>query len=281
MKVASIVNLEHNGNYPYIRKAKISRMSDDQICSNCDNHFTGDFCNRCGQKTVHRITMAHLGHEMVHAFTHTDKGFFHLLIKMFVKPGIVAREYIAEGKRKRYFTPFQYLLIIGTIAAFVAANSHFLESTTAALGGTDVYSSRQLALMQKITGYQTRYYNFIILLQLPFYALATSVIYQKYRYNFAELLTLQTFVSAQTTLIATVIMLSIFVIGKAGSTMVMVIGFINMCFHVFAYMQFFAEKSVKGFFKALLTNCIGILLFVLFMMLLVLLFGLATSAFMS
>ncbi len=51
-------------------------MSDDQICFNFANHFTDDFCNCCGQKTVHRINMAHLSHDMVHAFTRTNKGFF-------------------------------------------------------------------------------------------------------------------------------------------------------------------------------------------------------------
>ena len=228
---------------------------------------------------MQRITMAHLGHDMVHAFTHTDKGFFHLLLKLFVKPGVVAREYIAEGKRKRYFTPFQYLIIIGTIAAFVAANSHFLETTTAALGGSDVYSARQLAFMQKINSFQTRYYNFMILLQLPFYAFAAKMVYKKHPYNFAELLTLQTFVSAQTTLIAMFIMLSIFVTGKAGGTMISIMGIVIICFQVFVYMQFFAQTGFKGFLKAFLTNILGIILFVCFMMLTVLIFGLVTNAF--
>ncbi len=229
---------------------------------------------------MHRITMAHLGHDMVHAFTHTDKGFFHLLLKLFVKPGVVAREYIAEGKRKRYFTPFQYLIIIGTIAAFVAANSHFLETTTAALGGSDVYSARQLAFMQKINSFQTRYYNFMILLQLPFYAFATRIVYKKHPYNFAELLTLQTFVSAQTTLIGMFIMLSIFVTGKeAGATMILIMAIVIICFQVFAYMQFFAQTGFKGFLRAFLTNILGIILFACFMMLLVVIVGLVTQAF--
>ena len=230
---------------------------------------------------MQRITMAHLGHDMVHAFTHTDKGFFHLLLKLFVKPGVVAREYIAEGKRKRYFTPFQYLIIIGTIAAFVAANSHFLETTTAALGGSDVYSARQLAFMQKINSFQTRYYNFMILLQLPFYAFATRMVYKKHPYNFAELLTLQTFVSAQTTLIGMLIMLSILVTGKAGGTMILIMVVVIICFQAFAYMQFFAESSFKGFLKATLANIIGIILFILFVMLIVLIYGIVTNSFTS
>ncbi|HRD56577.1 MAG TPA: hypothetical protein PK504_00945 [Ferruginibacter sp.] len=70
----------------------------NHICQNCNNEFNGEFCNQCGQKIVHRITMPHLWHDLIHAFTHADKGFFHLLIALFKKPGAVAREYILEGK---------------------------------------------------------------------------------------------------------------------------------------------------------------------------------------
>ena len=42
-------------------------------------------------------------------------------------------------------------------------------------------------------------------MQLPFYAVATFIIYKKYRYNFAEHLTLQIFITAQATVIATLL----------------------------------------------------------------------------
>ena len=51
-------------------------------------------------------------------------------------------------------------------------------------------------MMQKNKEYQTKYCNFLILMQLPFYALATSMVYKKFCYNFAEHLTLQTFTTA-------------------------------------------------------------------------------------
>jgi hypothetical protein len=85
---------------------------DNHTCCNCNNEFTGEYCNQCGQKLTHRITMAHLAHDILHAFTHADKGFLYLMVQLFKNPGKVAREYIVEGKRKRYFMPFQYILII-------------------------------------------------------------------------------------------------------------------------------------------------------------------------
>jgi len=51
-----------------------------------------------------------------------------------------------------------------------------IPSTTQALGNNVGYSARQLAFMQKVNSYQPKYYNFLILLQLPFYAIATKII---------------------------------------------------------------------------------------------------------
>ena len=135
--------------------------------------------------------------------------------------------------------------------------------------------------MQKIKKYQTKYYNFLILMQLPFYALATSMVYKKFCYNFAEHLTLQTFTTAQSTVISTLLMLSIFITGKTTGTMISLMGFVTTSFQIFAFMQFFKEKSFKGFFKALLANTVGILLFIFFIAILVIIYGITSGAFTS
>ena len=136
-------------------------------------------------------------------------------------------------------------------------------------------------MMQKIKKYQTKYYNFLILMQLPFYALATSMVYKKFCYNFAEHLTLQTFTTAQSTVISTLLMLSIFITGRTTGTMISLMGFVTTSFQIFAFTQFFKEKSVKGFFKALVANIIGILLFILFIAVFVIIYGITSRAFTS
>lgn len=74
-------------------------------CKNCGTAFEGKFCPNCSQKAAtHRLTLGHFIHETTHALTHTDKGILLLIKELFVRPGIVAREYV-EGKRKKYFNP--------------------------------------------------------------------------------------------------------------------------------------------------------------------------------
>ena len=189
-----------------------------------------------------------------------------MMLALFKNPGKVAREYILEGKRKRYFTPFQYILLIGAAAAIVVVNSHYMENAVRAMymGGGGV-STRQAAMMQQISYLQGKYYNILILLQLPFLSLSTFWLYKKYRYNYAEHLTLNTFVTAQTTLIGMFLMIGFFIIGHSSMGMVRLFttltGIIAAAYHIIMYMQFFRQKTVGGFFKALLTYLFGVVLF--------------------
>ncbi|MBX2921280.1 MAG: DUF3667 domain-containing protein [Chitinophagaceae bacterium] len=211
--------------------------------------------------------MQHIGHEMAHAFIHADRGFFHLMIELFRKPGEVIRAYIIESKRKRYFPPIQYLLIIGAIATFVVVNTHFMESSMQAVGmeahnGND----KQARIMQKVNEFQSRYYNFSILLQLPFFSLATFWIYKKYRLNYAEHLTLHTFIAAQITLITTVLMLLMFAPWLSDNvlfrnTIFLLILIISVAYQAGVCMQFFKEKTIRGLFKALGAYLLGLLIY--------------------
>ncbi|MEO8116280.1 MAG: DUF3667 domain-containing protein [Bacteroidota bacterium] len=92
----------------------------DQICKNCGNSFTKNYCNDCGQKyDVPRFTFKHIFEEALHAFTHADKSFLSFARKLIIDPGGVAREYIIEKKRKSYFNPFTFFLLSTAIAGFV------------------------------------------------------------------------------------------------------------------------------------------------------------------
>lgn len=82
-----------------------------QTCLNCSRHFKGNYCPNCGQKTgIKRITAAVLLEDIVHFFTHLEKGFLHTTWNLLVKPGLVSMNYL-EGKRKKYQKPVSYFLI--------------------------------------------------------------------------------------------------------------------------------------------------------------------------
>ncbi len=86
-------------------------MDHQPECLNCNTVYVGSYCHQCGQKAVHRYTVGHVLHEIVHVFTHADKGIFSFAWQLITRPGKVALD-LVEGRRKRYFNLFQYLLII-------------------------------------------------------------------------------------------------------------------------------------------------------------------------
>src|SRR5689334_23434282 len=103
------------------------------ICKNCSTEFEGKFCPNCSQKAnTHRFTIGHFAHDAFHAVTHTDKGVLFLIKELFRRPGEVALEYNA-GKRKKYFNPITYLLLVSALQIFAAQKTgiydYYLDKT--------------------------------------------------------------------------------------------------------------------------------------------------------
>jgi hypothetical protein len=94
------------------------------ICKNCGHQFDLNYCNQCGQKALtKRIEMKWLLHELPHAVWHIERGFLYNVVELFKRPGYAVIDYI-EGKRKNFFHPVSYLLIMLAAMYFVV---HYLE----------------------------------------------------------------------------------------------------------------------------------------------------------
>lgn len=102
-----------------------------QTCSNCTATLDSSFhyCPNCGQSAhIHRFNLPHIFHEVFHALTHADKGVLYLIKSLATHPGAVAREYILQGKRKRYFNPFTFLVLV--LGFTIVMNSIFHPYTS-------------------------------------------------------------------------------------------------------------------------------------------------------
>jgi len=89
---------------------------DKHTCKNCGNHFTGKFCNLCGEKVYddHDKKIFHLLEEVFHFVWHFE-GTFLVTIKTFLtKPGKFSLDYCA-GIRRKYFKPISLFLTIVVI----------------------------------------------------------------------------------------------------------------------------------------------------------------------
>ncbi len=113
-----------------------------ETCKNCDNKFTGKFCNACGQKmyTDSDKSLHHIFTELFHFLTHFEGTFFVTLKIIFTKPGKLSLEY-CNGVRKKYFKPISFYLLIVIVYLIIpmarGLNPSFSEMKSQSLFGID------------------------------------------------------------------------------------------------------------------------------------------------
>jgi hypothetical protein len=81
-------------------------------CKNCGKHFSGNYCNNCGEKvyTSHDKSVLHIFKEALHFITHFEGKFFTTIKTTFTKPGKFSLDY-CNGLRKKYFKPVSLFLL--------------------------------------------------------------------------------------------------------------------------------------------------------------------------
>lgn len=83
------------------------------VCKNCNNRFSGKYCNACGEKiyTEKDKKISYLFAEAFHFLTHFEGTFFNTLKAVFTQPGKLSADY-CDGLRKKYFKPLSFFLLL-------------------------------------------------------------------------------------------------------------------------------------------------------------------------
>ncbi len=227
-------------------------------CKNCGNIFEGKFCNNCGQRSdIHKFSIKHILHDFIHNFTHVDSGLFFLIKELFLRPGIVAREYI-EGKRKKYFSPIQYL-IIGVAVSF------FLTVKLGVIGFRQVepevlakFTYSQVYFLQ-FNNFIYTYFNVLLFLSLPVMAFFSFVFYKRSGYNYSENLIFQTLLAAQRNFIYILLMPLLYALVEKWLIGIGIYYFIFFIYYGFAYYQFYDGNKFWNIMKFILSFIISII----------------------
>lgn len=87
-----------------------------QTCISCENKFTGNFCNNCGEKVIRREDkkLKHLLGEFINAITFADSKFWRTIKSILLKPGKFSRDFI-DGKRNAYMKPISVFFFANLI----------------------------------------------------------------------------------------------------------------------------------------------------------------------
>jgi len=155
------------------------------ICLNCGHNFKGNFCPECGQQaTIKRISAAVLFHDVIHFFTHLEKGFLFTTWQYLLHPGISSINYLA-GKRKKFQTPVSYFLIwTGLYILLHNAIVNYFDYHMAGEVLTEIdKSGKANILLQK-------HFTLIIIPSVLCSALSVYFLLARPKYNFTEVLAL-------------------------------------------------------------------------------------------
>ncbi len=90
-------------------------------CANCQYQFDGvdNYCPNCGQENhSHHAPFKHIFIELIESLTHFDTKFFATVKALFLKPGLLTKDYI-EDKRARYVPPVRLYIFVSFIFFFL------------------------------------------------------------------------------------------------------------------------------------------------------------------
>jgi hypothetical protein len=86
------------------------------ICKNCQNRFSGNYCNICGEKTFSDsdFSVTNILKQAFAAITNLDSKFLKTFKLLFQNPGALAKK-IISGIRVPYLQPFQIFVICNLV----------------------------------------------------------------------------------------------------------------------------------------------------------------------
>jgi Protein of unknown function (DUF3667) len=162
-------------------------------CKNCAHHYKGNFCPTCGQPaTVEHIGFKYFIHDIPHSVFHVDKGFFYTFKELILRPGKTLREYL-DGKRIKHYRPFAYVLLMATIYILATNGLHALTVFIESKKGFSINFNKGSFFQQ--------YLSLFLFLMIPLASLVTWLVLMKERYNYWEHFLVNTYVTAQLTIV--------------------------------------------------------------------------------
>lgn len=235
--------------------AKVPKIaSQKHTCANCGNHFQGKFCNACGQSADEgRISYKSILDDLQYGFLHINYHGLYTAKNLLLNPGHFIRGYLA-GKRIHASKPLSFVLVLSSLYLLV---THFAGLDTNAHAGEAENETNRVQL------WLLTHYSLSALISIPLYAVATFLVFYRYKYNFVEHLAVNAFLASQRTLIQFISLPILYFFNQKETLFIyqlLVLG-IELLFFVWSIQQFLGpENRVKIILKSLLSYTLTVLL---------------------
>ena len=95
------------------------KSQEEHECLNCHDHYTGNFCPRCGQAaTTDRFSMKVAAENFADAYGMGERGMFRTMRDLLLRPGYLILDYL-RGMRVSYFAPFKMFFLLFALSTLV------------------------------------------------------------------------------------------------------------------------------------------------------------------
>lgn len=243
-------------------------------CKNCGTEISASYCPSCGQKYIERrFTIRVIFIELFNSITNIEKGFGRTCVDMVRQPGELIKKYL-QGATTDYFKPFRYAFIWATISAVLLIYSGvFEEQQMASISwmGEREMSPEELEVNQMIQEKIRSFMSFIVLSIVPFNAFGSFLLFRKFkytrneselRYNYAEHLVMNTFITGTTTMIGLIFVTVYYFNTEFIMLSTPISLFVNILFSAYVFQKVFDIN----FFNSLWRTFIAVLMSFLLML---------------
>ena len=212
-------------------------------CKNCNTEFTDSYCPNCGQSaTVRRFEWHHIVNQVIETIGY-DRGLFHTLYLLVVRPGISIRNYV-EGKRIGFASPLKLVLIVGAFTNYLT----FTYDSFAAVNPEDALNI-SLPFAQEYFKYSMKYFSFFSLNGALLFTFFSWIFFKKLSYNIIEHFIFNLYVVAGQFLLM-IAFVPIIYHSNDSMISIWIYGIFNFIYNLWALVTF-AGYSRAGLIKAI------------------------------
>lgn len=219
-------------------------------CKNCNNEVNLNYCPNCGQAAkLKRIDRHYIQHEIEHVL-HFEKGIFYTVKELLIRPGQNVREFISDN-RVRLVKPIIFIIISSLIYTII---NHFFHLEDGYVKYDETTTSTTGAIFEWVQNH----YGYSNIIMGIFIAIWLKLFFQKYDYNFFEILILLCFVMGIGMLI-----FSVFAVmeGLSKFPLMQIAGLVGIVYCAWAIGQFFDKNKIVSYLKALAAYFLGMITF--------------------
>lgn len=222
------------------------------ICLNCSEKTVGHFCHTCGQKTEDlRYTINGLIKDLFFSAFHLEKkGLPNTVLRLTTEPGLAIRA-VLKGQRLSLYPPFKYLVLIGAVVIIFSLRYRFFHNEYTQLESNNMHTLPAWIVIPKV--YQAFIENFFLFAEekatilniaaIPVFAFFSFAWLSGRRYNFAENLILNTYITAQQLFFILMLIPFYEMLPGSKTALIGIYTIAIILYNIWVYVQFFGRSA--------------------------------------